>query len=48
MYAIQNACDPLTGKVTLLHTQLADIMQNVLLSEVTADANMGECYNEID
>jgi hypothetical protein len=34
--------------LTLLHAQLADIMQNMLMSEGTADADMGKYYDEID
>jgi hypothetical protein len=34
--------------LTLLHAHLADIMQNVLMSKGTADADMGEYYNEMD
>jgi hypothetical protein len=34
--------------LTLLHTRPADIMQNVLMSEGTAYADMGEYYNEMD
>ncbi len=34
--------------LTMLHAQPADIMQNVLMSEGTADANMGEYYDEMD
>jgi hypothetical protein len=34
--------------LTLLHAQPADIMQNVLMSEGTADGNMGEYHNEMD
>ncbi len=34
--------------LTLLHAQLADIMQNALISEGTSDANMGEYYNKMD
>jgi hypothetical protein len=33
---------------TLLHAQPADIMQNVLMSEGTADANIGKHYDEMD
>jgi hypothetical protein len=33
---------------TLLHAQPADIMQNMLMSEGTADANIGEYHNEMD
>jgi hypothetical protein len=32
----------------LVHTQPADIMQNVLMTEGTADADMGEYHNKID
>jgi hypothetical protein len=34
--------------LTLLHAQPADIMQNVLMSEGTADAIMGKYHNEMD
>ena len=34
--------------LTLLHAQPADIMQNVLTSEGTADADMGEYHGEMD
>jgi hypothetical protein len=34
--------------LTLLHAQPDDIIQNVLMSEGTADANMGKYYNEMD
>ncbi len=34
--------------LTRLHTQPTDIMQNMLMSEGTANANMGEYYNEMD
>ncbi len=34
--------------LTLLKAQPADIMQNVLMSEGTIDANMGEYYDEMD
>ncbi len=34
--------------LTMLHAQPADIMQNVLMSEGTADANMGEYHDEMD
>jgi hypothetical protein len=34
--------------LTLLHAQPADIMQNVLMSEGTADADMDEYYHEMD
>jgi hypothetical protein len=34
--------------LTLLHAQPADIMQNVLMSEGTADANMGKYYDEME
>jgi hypothetical protein len=34
--------------LTLLHAQPADIMQNILMSECTADADMGKYYNEMD
>jgi hypothetical protein len=33
---------------TLLHAQLTDIMQNMLMSEGTADADRGKSYNEMD
>jgi hypothetical protein len=33
--------------LTLLHAQPPDIMQNVLMSEGTADANMGKYYSEM-
>ncbi len=33
---------------TLLHAQHAAIMQNMLMSEGIADANMGEYYDEMD
>jgi hypothetical protein len=33
---------------TLLHAQPTDIMQNVLMSDGTADATMGEYHNEMD
>ncbi len=35
------------GISTLLHTQPTDIMQNVLMSEGKADANMGDCHYEM-
>jgi hypothetical protein len=49
---IQNAlCKALQASnqeiLTLLNAQPADIMQNVLMSEGTTDANMGECNNEM-
>ncbi len=34
--------------LTLLHAQPADIMQNVLMSESTTDANMGKYFDEMD
>ena len=34
--------------LTLLHAQPANIMQNVLMSEGTADADMGEYYDDLD
>jgi hypothetical protein len=34
--------------LTLLHAQPDDIIQNVLISEGTADADMDEYYNEMD
>jgi hypothetical protein len=34
--------------LTLLHAQPTGIMQNVLMSEGTANANMGKYYNEMD
>ncbi len=34
--------------LTLLHAQPTDIMQNVLISEGTADAHMGKYYDEMD
>jgi hypothetical protein len=34
--------------LALLHPQPADIMQNVLMSEGTADADMGKYCNEIN
>jgi hypothetical protein len=34
--------------LTLLHAQPADIMQNVLMSEGTADADMGKYCYEMD
>ncbi len=34
--------------LTLLHAQPADIMQNVLMSESTADADMGKYYDYMD
>jgi hypothetical protein len=34
--------------LTLLHAQPADVMQNMLMSEGTADANVGEYYNKMD
>jgi hypothetical protein len=33
---------------TLLHAQPADIMQTMLMSEDTADANMGKYHNDMD
>jgi hypothetical protein len=33
---------------TLQHAHPADIMQNVLMSEGTADAGMDKYYNEMD
>ncbi len=34
--------------LTLLHAQPTDIMQNVLMSKGTADADMGEYHNQKD
>jgi hypothetical protein len=34
--------------LTLLHAQPNDIMQDVRMSEGTADANMGKHYNKMD
>jgi hypothetical protein len=34
--------------LTLLHAQPTEIMQNVLMSEGTADADMGEYHDEMD
>jgi hypothetical protein len=34
--------------LTLLHAQPANIMQNMLMSEGTANADMGEYYDEMD
>jgi hypothetical protein len=34
--------------LTLLHAQPADIMQNVLMSEGTSNADMGKYYDEMD
>jgi hypothetical protein len=34
--------------LTLLHAQPADIMQDMLMSEGTTDADMGEYYDEMD
>ncbi len=34
--------------LTLLHAQPADIMQNILMSEGTPDADMGKYYDEMD
>jgi hypothetical protein len=34
--------------LTLLHAQPTDIMQNMLMSEGTADANMGEYHDEME
>jgi hypothetical protein len=34
--------------LTLLQAQPTDIMQNVLMSEGTADANMGKYHDEMD
>jgi hypothetical protein len=34
--------------LTLLHAQPTDIMENMLMSEGTADANMGKYYDEMN
>ncbi len=39
---------PIQEMLTLLHAQPADIMQNMLMSDGTANANMGEYCNEMD
>jgi hypothetical protein len=47
--AHRKALQALNQKIlTLLHAQPTGIMQNLLMSEGTADADMGEYYDEME